>query len=692
MSTPVTELPPKKKHAPYVPETMEMKEFTLRAVLIGLVMTAILGSANAYLGLKAGMTIAATYPAAVIGMALLRLMKGSLLEENIARTVGSIGESVAAGAVFTIPAFVMAGLWPGLTGDQYWKAVALMLIGGTLGILFVTLLRRVMVEDPELPYPESVAASEIHKAGQQGAKAAKILFANMGFGAFMFLLGALNVFSPSNTFAVKISDLGKKLLLRTSTNPNVATTVTGGASLFTMPDISPAYLGVGYIIGPRLAALNFAGGVLAWGLLVPLLTFTIGPYIQAAQPAGQSLAWTTLAGAIYYSIVRPIAVGGMLVGATYTLFKMRKQLAVGMGRAISDLKKSAAVHAATNRTERDLPAKVVFAGIAVVFAAMLVLYYYFISGAGNLSSSKIIAGSLVAAGVMVIVGFFFAAVSGNLVGMIGSSNNPVSGLTLCTLVIAALLMVALGVSGTGGVAAVLGVAAVICVSSAVAGEMLQDLKVGHILGGTPSKMQIGDLLGIIVASLVLFFPLAVLDKAYHFGSPALSAPQAGLMAMLSKGIVGGDMAWPLVVVGILLGIAMIMIEVKSVMLFSVGMYLPLGTTFAIFVGGIIRWITDSLRNRRNLNDAQKARVDNAGVLTASGLIAGEALCGIVVAGIIARKIAGNPNAEAKLYQFAIGDHPITTLIALAVLVAVMIWVPLANAGRPEDPAPPTAIM
>jgi len=691
MSSPVTEIP-KTKHKPYVPETMDMKEFTLRALLIGLVMTAILGSANAYLGLKAGMTIAATYPAAVIGMALLRLMKGSLLEENIARTVGSIGESVAAGAVFTIPAFVMAGLWPGLTRDQYWKAVALMLIGGTLGILFVTLLRRVMVEDPELPYPESVAASEIHKAGQQGAKAAKILFANMGFGALMFLLGAFNIFAPGNTFPVKVSALGKRLLLRTSTNPNVATTITGGTSIFTAPDISPAYLGVGYIIGPRLAALNFAGGVLAWGLLVPLLTFTIGPYIQAAQPAGQAIAWTTLAGAIYYSVVRPIAVGGMLVGATYTLFKMRKQLAVGMGRAISDLKKSAAAHEATGRTERDLPAKVVFAGIALVFVAMLVLYYYFISGAGGLSSSKIIAGSLVAAGVMVIVGFFFAAVSGNLVGMIGSSNNPVSGLTLCTLVIAALLMVALGVSGTGGVAAVLGVAAVICVSSAVAGEMLQDLKVGHILGGTPSKMQIGDLLGIIVASLVLFIPLAVLDKAYHFGSPALSAPQAGLMAMLSKGIVGGDMAWPLVVVGILLGLAMIMIEVKSVMLFSVGMYLPLGTTFAIFVGGMIRWVTDSLRNHRNLNDAQKARVDNAGVLTASGLIAGEALCGIVVAAIIARKIAHDPNAEAKLYQFAIGDHWFMAVLALAALVAVMVWVPLANAGRPEDPAPPTAIM
>ena len=672
MSTSAANTEAPRKHRPYVPESMEMKEFTFRAVLIGLFLTALLGSANAYLGLKAGMTIAATYPAAVISMALLRLMKGSLLEENIARTVGSIGESVAAGAIFTIPAFVMAGLWPALTPDfrtpEYWKSVALMMIGGTLGILFVTLLRRVMVEDPDLPFPESVAASEIHKAGQQGAKAAKILFANMGFGAFMYLLGAVNVFNPNNTFPVKISDLGKKLLLRTSTNPNVATTITGGATLLT----------------PRLAALNFAGGLLAWGLLVPLLTFTIGPYIQASMPPGQTIAWPLLAQAIYFSIVRPIAVGGMLVGASYTLFKMRKQLALGMGRAVSDLKKSAAVQAATNRTERDLPAKAVFAGIAVVFVAMILLYYYFISAAGTLSSSRILSGCLVAAGVMIIVGFFFAAVSGNLVGMIGSSNNPVSGLTLCTLVIAALLMVALGVSGIGGVAAVLGVAAVVCVSSAVAGEMLQDLKVGHILGGTPSKMQIGDLLGIVVASLVLFFPIAILAKAYTFGSPALPAPQAGLMAMLSKGIVGGDMAWPLVIVGILLGLAMIMIEVKSVMLFAVGMYLPLGTTFAIFIGGVIRWLTDKLRDGRGLNDAQKARVENAGVLTASGLIAGEALCGLLIAGLV------GSGHDVTLFRWT--PPFLLALGALAVLAIVMIRVPLANAGRPEDPAPPTAIM
>lgn len=670
----------KPKFTPYVPPSVQMKEFTLRAIILGLVMTVVLGAANAYLGLRAGMTIAATYPAAVIGMAFLRLMKGSLLEENMARTIGSIGESVAAGAVFTIPAFVLAGLWPGLGMERYWESVALMVIGGLLGILFVTLLRRVMVEDVELPFPESVAASEIHKAGQQGSKAAKILFANMGFGAVMYALSQLNIFEAARSFTVNIGAVGKSLLLRTRDVPNVATLSTGGISTFRSPAISPAYLGVGYIIGPSLAALNFAGGVLAWGLLVPLLTFFIGPQLQASGVA--AAAGGTLAGAVYYSIVRPIAVGGMLVGAGYTLFRMRSQLAIGMARAISDLRKSADVQKAVNRTEKDLNAKVVFLSVALVFVAMIALYYYFIAGAGNLTGSKILAGAIVAALVMVILGFFFAAVSGNLVGMIGSSNNPVSGLTLCTLVVAALLMVALGVAGVSGVAAVLGVAAIVCVSSAVAGEMLQDLKVGHILGGTPARMQIGDIFGIVIASLLLFFPLMALDHKYHMGSADLPAPQAGLMAMLAQGIVGGNMAWPLVVVGIFMGFAMIMVRVKSPMLFSVGMYLPLETTFAIFVGGIIRWVTDKFRDRRGLNDAQKARVDNAGILTASGLIAGEALCGVLIAAIWRDK---NP-------QLLQSPHWIGMIIALAVLVIIMVRVPLANAGKPDEPAPPTAIM
>jgi putative OPT family oligopeptide transporter len=677
MSTQTT-VAPEKKYRPYVPETMEMKEFTFRAVLIGLMLTVILGAANAYLGLRAGMTIAATYPAAVIGMALLRLMKGSLLEENIARTVGSIGESVAAGAVFTIPAFLISGAWNSFGfRDAYWKSVALMAVGGSLGILFVTLLRRVMVEDPELPFPESVAASEIHKAGQQGAGAAKLLFANMGLGGLIYLLGAFQLFNASKSFVVHIGQIGSSMLRlgRTSTAPVVS---VGGVTTFQAPAISPAYLGVGYIIGPRLASLNFAGGVVAWGLLVPLIIYFLGPTLQATLAPG---AEGNLAGAVWYNIVRPIAVGGMMVGAGWTLFRMRKSLAMGMRRAVSDLKKSAAVHAATNRTERDLNGKVVFGGLGAAFLCMIVLYFHF---SGTLS------GAITAAVVMIVVGFFFAAVSGNLVGMIGSSNNPVSGLTLCTLIIAALLMVAIGVSGMSGVAAVLGVAAVVCVSSAVAGEMLQDLKVGHILGGTPAKMQLGDFLGIAVASLALYFPLLVLHQGninrggIGFGDPQLSAPQAGLMASLAQGIVGHNMPWPLVMAGVLMGFAMIMLEVKSVMLFAVGMYLPLETTFAIFLGGVIRWLTDQMRDKRGFNDAQKARVENAGVLTASGMIAGEAILGLVVAAFYF--------FNKPLPVIFATPSTYSGFIVLAIIAFVMVRVPLANAGRPEDPAPPTAIM
>src|SRR5579885_1138355 len=492
-------------HRPYVPEDMHMREFTARAVLLGLVMCVILGAANAYLGLRAGMTIAATYPAAGIGMSIRRLMKGSRLEENMARTIGSIGEAAAAGAVFTSPAVVLAGLWPGLGADRYWNSWALMAIGGLLGILFVTLLRRVMVEDPELPFPASVAASEIHKAGQAGAGAAALLFKAMGFGAAIYFLGAIKLYAASTDFMLRIGELGKSAvrLGAGETAPNVP---AGGISTVSAPAVSPAYLGVGYIIGPRLAALNFAGGVIAWGLMVPLMIYFLGPQLKATLPPGAETAgWDGLSQNVWKFIVRPIAVGGMLVGACYTLFRMRASLGLGMRRAVSDLKKSGAQAAATERTERDLSSKFVFAGLAATFLCMIALYFYF---------AQVLSGAIVAAVVMIILGFFFAAVSGNLVGLIGSSNNPVSGLTLSTLIVAALLMISIGVSGMSGVQAVLGVAAVICVSSAVAGEMLQDLKVGHILGGTPRSMQIGDILGIFVASAVLYFPLFIL----HYGN------------------------------------------------------------------------------------------------------------------------------------------------------------------------------
>ena len=691
---PETESP---KFRPYVPANTDMKEFTLRALLIGLVMCVVLGAANAYLGLKAGMTIAATYPAAVIGMALLRLMKGSILEENFARTVGSIGESVAAGAIFTIPAFVVLRIWnfkPQSMLKEYLTASALMILGGILGILFVTILRRVMVEDKSLPFPESVAASEIHKAGQRGAEAAIQLFKAMAIGAVIKLMDGLNVFHSSNDFQVAVGRV-KESFVRLGLNADADKIAAGGITTVSAPAVTPAYIGVGYIIGPELGALNFAGGLLAWGLFVPLLVFFLGPqqidkYLAASH--GDSLAaWAALTGHLYRYIVRPIAVGGMLVGACYTLWKMRHNLILGIKRGIADVQKSAATAAATERTEKDLSFKVVLLGIAAVFALMIGLYYYF---------TGMLLGAFLSAVVMLVAGFFFAAVSGNLVVMIGSSNNPVSGLTLATTVVAALTMVVIGLRGVQGVAAVLGVAAVVCVSSAVAGEMLQDLKVGHILGGTPSKMQVGDIIGVILAGLVMFFPLYVLhnsDLASNpltggFGGAHLPAPQAGLMAALSQGIVGGEMAWPLVIVGIAMGAALIMVQVRSPMLFAVGMYLPLETTFAIFVGGLVRGLVDKRAAKRGYNDAQRARVENAGMLSASGLIAGEALMGLFIATVvfIRDRVSGVPE-----FWTVPGMEKVAAWLAipvLVVLVTYLVSVPLSKAGQPDEPAPPTAIM
>jgi len=669
-----------KPFQPVVRAETKMSEFTVRALVIGLFMCVILGAANAYLGLKAGMTIAATYPAAVIGMALLRLMRGSLLEENFARTVGSIGESVAAGAVFTIPAFVILQIWDFKSPSHYFQASALMIVGGILGIMFVTILRRVMVEDKDLKFPESVAASEIHKAGQRGSEAAAQLFKAMGFGALIQLLGNFKIFNASNEFIVKVGKLGQSSV-KLGLDDAAPVVKAGGISTISAPAVSPAYMGVGYIIGPELGALNFAGGLLAWGLFVPLLIFFLGPGLTERYTAEGVTNWSAMVQHVWKFIVRPIAVGGMLVGATYTLYRMRKNLGSGLSRAVSDLRKSAEVKAATTRTEKDIDFKLVLAGIGVVFLIMIALYAYF---------SGMIGGAIAAAVVMLITGFFFAAVSGNLVGMIGSSNNPISGLTLATLIVAAIVMVAVGASGVKGVAAVLGVAGVVCVSSAVAGEMLQDLKVGHILGGTPWKMQVGDLIGVVVAGALMFFPLYILhfsnikQGGLGFGDAQLSAPQAGLMATLSQGIVGGQMAWPLVFVGIAMGIGLILVKVRSPMLFSVGMYLPLETTFAIFVGGVIRWIVDTNTNKRGYNAAQKARVENAGVLVASGLIAGEALLQLGVAVVVFLR--------EKFWEVTWGGGGWMAILFALALAFYLIRVPLSKAGAADEPAPPTAVM
>lgn len=673
-----------KKFVPFVSSSSDLAEFTVGTLILGLIMAVILGAANAYLGLRAGMTIAATYPAAVIGMAVLRLFKGTILQENFARTVGSIGESVAAGAIFTIPAFLIAGIWTEFNNiKHYFEASAIMFVGGIVGILFVTILRRVMVEDKDLPFPESVAAAEIHKAGQSSGSGAKFLFWAMGLGGLIQALKQVKIFASS--WEQFIPFAGKSITLS-----NGATVTAGGGALLSTPGVSPAYMGVGYIIGPNLAALNFTGGLLAWGLFVPLLSYFLGPQIAAnLQAAGTPIVdeqgWQLVSVQIWSKIVRPIAIGGMLMSAAFTLFRMRKSLGAGLSRAIRDVKKAASgSHTEEERTERDIPFKWVFIGIILSAIATFFIYYYF--------SGDIVA-AIIATVVMIVAGFFFAAVSGYLVGLIGSSNNPISGLTISTLIVAALLMVALGVKGTAGVAAVLGVAAVICVAAAVAGEMLQDLKVGHILGGTPWKMQLGDVFGIFVSSLVMFFPLYYLHQSdiiaggTGLGGKNYPAPQASLMAILAQGIVGGDMAWPLIIVGMLMAIGLILVKVKSPMLVCVGMYLPLETSFAIFIGGLIRGLLDKISARRSLNDAQKSRMDNTGVLLASGLIAGEALMGLIFA------IVAVINFDL-LKAMVVFQNP-TFLLSLLVFVAVgyvLIYIPLKNVGKPDEPAPPSAMM
>jgi len=679
-------------YQPYVPEKTDQREFTLRALIIGLVLTVILGAANAYLGLRAGMTIAATYPAAVIGMAVLRIMRGSILEENIARTVGSIGESVAAGAIFTIPAFLISGAWTSFnTLDAYLKSSALMFVGGLLGIMFVTFLRRVMVTDQELVFPESVAAAEIHKAGQKGSQGAKFLFQAMGIGSLIYALGAVQLFAASRDFIIKVGRIGASFV-RLGATKEASTIGTGGVVSVSGPGIYPAYIGVGYIIGPRLASLNFAGGVLAWGLFAPLLMYFLGPQLvtQFYGP-GVSMAsvdWADMVTNVWKFIIRPIAVGGMLVGAGYTLFRMRKNLAAGIKRSLGDVKKAAGQVEVSSRLEKDLNIRLVLFGMAAVFFLMIFLYRVF---------TGTYPPAILAAVVMAIAGFFFAAVSGNLVGQIGSSNNPISGLTLSTLIIAALLMVLVGATGTAGVAAVLGVAAVVCVSSAVAGEMLQDLKVGHILGGTPWKMQTGDIFGILIASLVLYFPLMLLFGAFQLGSRDLPAPQAGLMAALAKGIVEGEMAWPLVIVGMLMGFALILVQVRSPMLVAVGMYLPLETTFAIFVGGMIKGLSDRMAAKRNFNDAQKARVSNVGILLAAGLIAGEGLTGLLRAlwkFLFLNNIIGHevPTIFKGENYFGGVNLYFGGLVVLVLIFVYLIRIPMRNAGAADEPPPPSAII
>ncbi|MFP4081933.1 MAG: OPT family oligopeptide transporter [Candidatus Aminicenantes bacterium] len=616
-------------YKPYVPPEKSLKEISFKAIFLGIIMAIILGAANAYLGLLVGMTVAATFPAAVIAMAVLRPLKGTILEENLARTTGAVGEALAAGAIFTIPAFLMTGVW---TKFDLVKSSLLMLVGGILGVFLIILVRRTLVEDVELPFPESVACAEMVKTGQKGGANAAYMFWAMGLGAFVEFFTSENgirIIKPYVRTVFKIPGLSRISYLDGENNLVYKTPeAIKGRMFIESPAANAAMTGVGYIIGPTLAALTFSGGVLGWLFLMPILLFISGDLGRIVTEFGGN--WTTMAVSAYNAQIKPIAVGAMLVGAFYTLYRMRKSLITGIGRSITDVKKARTEEASeTLRTDKDLPFPSIILAIMALIIPMIILYNIFTRNLGS---------SLVSALVMIIMGLLFAAVAGYLVGIIGSSSNPISGLTLTTLLIAALMMVIMGQRGNEGIAAVLGVAAVVCCVAGVAGDMIQDWKVGHILGGTPWRMQIGGIIGVTAAALTLTFSLQLLHNTMRIGSEALPAPQAGLMATMANGIVGGEMAWPLVIAGMLLAVVLILIGSPSPMLIAVGMYLPFRATACIFFGGVLKYILNNRVKQRKPTGRGKEIVGNIGLLLASGLIAGQAILGIITAALKGAKV------------------------------------------------------
>jgi putative OPT family oligopeptide transporter len=631
--------------------TSEPREMTAKAVGLGLFLALVFGAANAYLGMRAGQTVAATLPAAIIALALFRLpaFKGTLLEQNIARTAASVGEALVAGAIFTIPAFVLVDtggggrLWADL-GSHYWEATAILLCGGLIGVLFIILLRRPLCVEAQLPWPESVAAANIVKAGAEASDAPGYIFSAMGLGGLIQFLK---------------SDKGLQVFREYVDGflPFPRTGNYAGGIPWSTPALSPALIGIGYIIGPRYAFINVAGGVLAWWVLIPLILLIQGP---ASDPESASAIWR--------NVVRPIAVGMMLVGAANTLFGMRTSLVESLGGAFAVRSTSGGSN--VPRTERDIPLPWIVAASAVLLIPITATYYFFTTS---------FTAAAVSAIAMTLTGFFLCAVGGYLVGLVGASNQPLSGLTLSSLILSALLLIAIGVRGSSGIAAVLGVAAVVAVACSVSGSLIQDLKAGHLLGGTPWKMQVVEMMTVTVMAFFLMGPIIALHNANlatgGIGGRALPAPQAGLMAQLAKGIVGGEMAWGLLAIGLAFGVALLFVGARAPMLVAVGMYLPFDTTAAIAVGGLIKYGLD--RRTRPLPEAQRLEVEDRGSFLASGLIAGEAIMGILLAVTFLSGIPSFTHLFTGVEQFAffpaLGGW--LSLLVFAVLAWVLIAVP-----------------
>jgi len=590
---------------PYVPAEKKIPEATVQAIVLGLLLGLVMTAANTYLGLYAGMTVSASIPAAVISMGILRgiLRRGTILENNIVQTIASAGESLAAGIIFTIPALVLTRSWHEF---RYWPVTAIAAFGGLLGVLFMVPLRRVLiVEEKELVYPEGLACAEVLEAGEAGGSGMRTVFAAMGLGIlFKVLVEAISIIRGTVEGAFRL----------------------GNTLLYMGSDMSPALLGVGFIVGPNVATLVFIGGAIGWLVGIPIYTSLHG------IPEGISLV--EHANHIWDTQIRYMGVGAMIVGGLWSIISVRKGIVRGLSGSIGGV--AGGAEKAESRTERNIPARQI--GLLLLFTIPF-LFGLYIHLAGSASIG------LVAGTVMTISAFFFVAVSSYIVGLVGSSNNPVSGMTICTVLFASGMLLLFGMSGTAGIIAVLGIAGVVCCAACTAGDVSQDLKTGHLVGATPWKQQWTQVVGVLVPAFIIAPVLTVLHVAYGIGDE-LRAPQATLFASLTETIFrGGSLPWGMITSGAAIGVAIVLFDSvlrargssfrAYVMPVAVGIYLPIALSTPILLGGIVSLLVGrAMRARREAAAAAQSR----GLLFSSGLVAGEAVTGVIVATLIFLKL------------------------------------------------------
>ncbi len=690
--TPAT---PPQKVEPYIPASKTLPELTVGVLILGSLLSVILAGANAYLGMFAGMTVSASVPAAVISMAVLKMLRtGNILQNNAVQTAAASGEGLAAGVIFTLPALIILGVWARFS---YLETTLIAGFGGILGVLFTIPLRRALIIDQPLQFPEGVATAEVLKAGAEGGGGVSTLVIAGVIGAIVKVGSTgLKLWSEIVEFGAWIvaPAAGVAGAAGSATTAKATVAAKSGVPFYFGINASPALLAVGYIVGFNVAVVIFAGAALNRWVAVPLFSALGDASAIIIDPdKGTTLAQALVgnsaldaAGITHKFVTRYLGVGGMLVGGLYSLFKLRKSLLGGITAGLDAYKRAkAGGKDSVPRTERDMPMNII---LILIVASVVPLFFIFLHFTDSAAISAVMAV------VMIIAGFLFSAVASYMAGLVGSSNNPVSGITISTILVSALLLLGLGMKSPAGPVAAILIGGVVCCAAAIGGDNLQDLKCGQLVGSTPWKQQVMQILGVVVAALAMAPILNLLNDAYGIGSKGLPAPQANLMGTVAKGVFAGGLPWT--IIGIGAGIAAVVIAFDlflesrkakfrvPVMAFAVGVYLPFDLNVPIFLGGVVAWLVSRVLDRAKASHERRAEVERNGLLVAAGFITGEALIGIALAIPVAAK---HDDAALALFD---GEYANFKWPALAFVGVVMFLLYKLSFGRTgsNDKSPP----